>query len=237
MPRKCRQCPAGLPVHVVQRGNNRQICFTSDSDIKAYANWLREAAIKYGVAIHAWVFMTNHIHLLVTPKSEDSISKTMQYQGRYYVRYFNYRYRRTGTLFEGRFKSNLVQNQYYFLACQRYIELNPVRAGMVSDPANYKWSSYNAHAFGRAVRMWHPHPEYMALGQTVQERRSEYRKLFSHDLDHTVINDIRHAINTGLVFGNERFRKEVEQLTGQRQSHLKRGPKPKSTSQNSEFLL
>ena len=159
MPRRHRLCPPGLPVHVVQRGNNRQVCFASVADMKAYANWLHEGADKFGVDVHAWVFMTNHVHLLLTPHNPDSISRCMQYLGRYYVRYFNYRHRRSGTLFEGRFKSSIVQSRRYLLACQRYIELNPVRAGMVGDPADYTWSSYRAHAFGRTAKMWQPHPE------------------------------------------------------------------------------
>ena len=226
MPRNTRQCPPGLPVHVIQRGNNRQVCFASDSDLKAYANWLLDAAAKYDVAIHAWVFMTNHVHLLLTPTSPNAISRCMQYLGRYYVPYFNYRYKRTGTLFEGRFKSNVVQNQKYFLVCQRYIELNPVRAGMVSDPVDYAWSSYRAHAYGLAAKMWQPHPEYLALGQSFSTRVSAYRKLFTLKLDEDVITEIRDALNSGLVLGNEQFRRDVEQLTGQRQHHLKRGPKP-----------
>ena len=230
MPRRSRQCPPGLPVHVIQRGNNRQVCFAADSDLKAYAHWLFEAAEQYGVDIHAWVFMTNHVHLLMTPTSRNAISRCIQYLGRYYVRYFNYRYKRTGTLFEGRFKSSVVQNQKYLMACQRYIELNPVRAGMVSDPADYTWSSYRAHAFGHAARMWRPHPEYLALGKNRQTRLSVYRKLFTRKLDEGVIADIRHALNTGLVLGNEKFQREVEQLTGQCQYHLKRGPKPKNES-------
>ena len=238
MPRRSRQCPTGLPVHVVQRGNNRQICFVSDSDLKAYANWLAEAAAQYDVAIHAWVFMTNHVHLLLTPSSSNALSRCMQYLGRYYVRYFNYRYKRTGTLFEGRFRSSVVQNQTYLLICQRYIELNPVRAGIVSDPADYTWSSYQAHAFGHAARMWQPHPEYLALGQGRATRMSAYRKLFTLELETNVIADIRDALNTGLVLGNEQFRREVEQLTGQRQYHLKRGPKPKGKPYlKKEFLL
>jgi putative transposase len=152
MPRRNRDCPPGVAIHVIQRGNNRQICFTEEADIKAYANWLREGAEKYSIAIHAWVFMTNHVHLLMTPSDTHGISGCMQLLGRNYVRYYNYRYRRTGTLFEGRFKSCLVQAQNYLLACQRYIELNPVRAGMVKDPADYLWSSYRAHAFGQKPR-------------------------------------------------------------------------------------
>ena len=212
-------------MHVVQRGNNRQICFASDADMKAYANWLHEGADKFGVNVHAWVFMTNHVHLLLTPKKHDSISQCMQYLGRYYVRYFNYRHRRTGTLFEGRFRSSIVQTGRYLLACQRYIELNPVRAGMVRDPADYTWSSYRAHAFGQKAKMWQPHPEYLALGNCENSRLSAYRQLFVQQISAKLITDIRDALNTGLVLGNDRFRQEVEQLTGQRQRHLKRGPK------------
>ncbi len=230
MPRRSRQCPPGLPVHVVQRGNNQQICFASDSDLKAYIHWLTEAAEKYDVAIHAWVFMTNHVHLLMTPSSSNAISSCMQYLGRYYVRYFNYRYQRTGTLFEGRFKSNVVQSQKYLLGCQRYIELNPVRAGMVVDPADYTWSSYRVHAFGRGSRMWRPHPEYLALGENNSTRWSVYRELFADQADEDIITEIRYALNTGLVLGSGKFRREVEQLTGQRQHLLKRGPKPKRVS-------
>jgi putative transposase len=226
MPRRKRVCPVGYPVHVVQRGNNRQICFAADADMAAYANWLKEAALLYGVAIHAWVFMTNHVHLLVTPESDTAVSKTMQYLGRYYVRYFNFRYRRTGTLFEGRFKSSLVQTDKYLLACQRYIELNPVRAILVNDPGDYVWSSYRAHALGRIARLWTPHPMYLALGKNNKERCQAYQSTFSELLNKDLIQDIRRSLNTGLVFGNERFRDEVEQLTGQSQRLKKRGPKP-----------
>ena len=225
MPRPPRQCPPGYPVHVVQRGNNRQICFASDSDLKAYANWLREAADKFGADVHAWVFMTNHVHLLMTPESADSISRCMQYLGRYYVRFFNDSYRRSGTLFDGRFKSSIVQTEHYFLACQRYIELNPVRAGMVADPADYSWSSYRAHAFGKQIALWKPHIEYLALGATEKSRQAAYRQFFTRQIPGEVITDIRDALNTGLVLGNNRFREHVEELTGVRQHHLKRGPR------------
>jgi putative transposase len=151
----------------------------------------------------------------------------MQRLGRHYVRFFNHRYRRTGTLFEGRFKSSIVQNERYFLACQRYIELNPVRAGMVADPANYSWSSYRAHAFGKRPAMWEPHDEYLALGSDQQSRQTAYRQLFSQQLPGNVITDIRDALNTGLVLGNDCFREQVQLLTGVRQQHLKRGPRPR----------
>ena len=175
MPRRTRCFLPGVPAHIVQRGNNRQVCFVSDTDMASYAKWLREGAEKFGVAIHAWVLMTNHVHLLATPAESDSISSAMQYLGRYYVRHFNFRYHRTGTLYEGRYKANLVQSSHYFLICCRYIELNPVRAGMVDDPTDYVWSSYNTHAFGRKAEMWTPHSEYLALGPDSRERQNAYR--------------------------------------------------------------
>ena len=119
MPRITRNCPADLPVHVIQRGNNRQTCFASDSDFKAFAHWLFEGASRFSVCIHAWVFMTNHVHLLMTPSCPTGISRAMQFLGGHYVRYFNYQYKRSGTLYEGRFKSSIVQNKRYLLACQR----------------------------------------------------------------------------------------------------------------------
>jgi putative transposase len=196
--------------------------------MSAYANWLKEAAKRYGMAVHAWVFMTNHIHLLVTPTSDNSVSNCMQYLGRYYVRYFNFQNGRTGTLFEGRFNSRLVQSDYYLLACYKYIELNPVRAGLVQDPADYIWSSYRANAFGQSVEMWSPHKEYLALGNNRRERLEAYQQLFLREMGPKLISNIRNALNTGLVLGNDRFRTEVEQLTGQAQKHLKRGPKKAS---------
>lgn len=138
----------GVAQHVIQRGNNRQACFGSDQDFVAYAGWLHEYAVKHEVAIHAWVFMTNHVHLLVTPKNAGGVSALMQSVGRRYVPYFNYSYKRSGTLWEGRFRSCLVQSERYLLECYRYIELNPVRADMVSGPGDYKWSSYRCNGLG-----------------------------------------------------------------------------------------
>ena len=129
-------------MHVIQRGNNRNTIFTSDADIAAFAHWLYEGSVKFDVDIHGWVFMTNHVHLLMTANHEGGISHLIQYFGRLYVRYFNFNNARTGTLFEGRFKSSLVQEERYFLTCLKYIELNPIRAGLVKDPGDYQWSSY-----------------------------------------------------------------------------------------------
>jgi len=221
-----RYCPSGIPQHVIQRGNNRIVCFASDKDMGIYAHYLCEAASKFGLAIHGWVFMTNHVHLLVTPEEDNSLSLGMQYIGRHYVRYFNQTYRRTGTLFEGRFKSCIVQQSTYFFVCLRYIELNPVRAGMVTDPADYRWSSYGAHAFGRVSKLWMPHQLYLGLGDTNSERRARYRGLFEAHIEAELLLEVRQSVNRGLALGTERFKQEVEELGGRRQHLLKRGPRP-----------
>lgn len=235
MPRRLRQSPLGIPQHLIQRGNNRQVCFTSNKDMAAYAHWLYQAATEYRVQIHAWVFMTNHVHLLATPNQPAALSLMMQYLGRHYVRYFNKAYGRTGTLWEGRYKSCLVQEDKYFLACQRYIELNPLRANLVRDPGEYRWSSFRANALGVESKLRTAHPLYLALGRSGHERESNYRRLFESQLDQSLITDIRSATNQGLVLGSTRFREEIEQLTGQRMILLKPGPKPKT--QSPEFLL
>jgi putative transposase len=216
MPRPRRFCPGGYPVHVIQRGHNRQICFAQDSDIAAYARFLQEGARKFEVSVHGWVFMTNHVHLLLTPHDDTGISKLMQYLGRLYVRRFNYTYARSGGLFEDRFKSSLVQGEPYLITCLRYIELNPVRAGMVSDPGNYRWSSYGAHAFGDRPKLWTPHNLYTSLGATRLEQQITYRALISERLDTDVVTNIRHCANKGLILGTEKFRKQFNNLTGDR---------------------
>jgi len=158
--------------------------------------------------------MTNHVHLLVTPREEGGVSRMMQQLGRLYVRRFNYTYARSGGLFEDRFKSTAVQGSEYLIACLRYIELNPVRAGMVTDPGSYHWSSYGAHAFGRGAKVWTPHPLYLSLGNTPHERQVKYQELISGTLGADVISNIRHCTNKGLVLGTENFRRQFEELTG-----------------------
>ena len=209
MPRRPRLSPPDIPQHIIQRGNNRQICFCAEEDFVAYAHWLKEAADKYAVKIHAWVFMTNHVHLLVTPNDKYGVSLMMQTLGRLYVRYFNKTYRRTGTLWEGRFKSCLVQTTGYLLQCYRYIELNPVRADMVKDPADYIWSSYRSNGLGVPSNLLTLHAEYLALGNSVAQRLENYRALFRYHLDEAVITDIRKSVNTGLVLGCDRFKDEL----------------------------
>lgn len=227
MARLPRICLPDIPQHVIQRGNNRQACFGSDEDFSAYAHWLEEYARKFRVAIHAWVFMTNHVHLLLTPETDEGVSRLMQTLGRKYVRYFNYTYKRSGTLWEGRFKSCVVEAENYLLLCQRYIELNPVRAGMVEAPGDYTWSSYRANGLGQPARFWAPHPVYRQLGKTVTERTAAYRELFRGQLEATSLHQIRQASNQGMALGSDRFKQEIGRLAGRRVVVLKRGPKPK----------
>ena len=166
VPRKPRFYVPDIPVHVVPRGNDRQAVFYGDADYQAYRHWLREGAQRYGNAIHAYVLMTNHVHLLLSPSGKDSIVRLTQYLGRHYVMYVNYTYGRTGTLWEGRYKASLIQEEAYLLACYRYVELNPVRAEMVNGPSQYRWSSYHHNALGKKDPIVTPHRLYNALSRS-----------------------------------------------------------------------
>jgi len=223
MARLPRVCPVGVPQHVIQRGNNRQVCFASEQDFAAYAGWLKEYSKKYQVEIHAWVLMTNHVHLLCTPRAENAVSLMMQSLGRSYVQYFNFSYKRTGTLWEGRFKSCLVQEENYLLQLYRYIELNPVRAGMVEQPSDYVWSSYQINALGKISELCTPHLLYLALGSGAIERQLNYRDLFKYHVEGKLLEEIRSAANKGMALGNERFEAEIESLTGRRMTAKKMG--------------
>jgi len=223
MARLPRVNPLGVPQHIIQRGNNRQICFASEQDLAIYASWLAEYAIQFDVAVHAWVFMSNHVHLLATPYASGALSSMMQALGRRYVRYFNREYHRSGTLWEGRFKSNLIQSETYLLVCQRYIELNPIRAGMVEDPADHYWSSYQAHGLGKCIKLHTPHEEYTKLGRTAAVREESYRALFDAHIDGQLVAKISSALNKGMALGNERFKDEIERLHGRRVRPCKMG--------------
>jgi putative transposase len=228
MARLTRICLPGMPQHIIQRGNNRQVCFGSEEDFSNYAYLLSKYSDEFEVSIHAWVFMTNHVHLLATPKRANGISSMMQALGRRYVRYFNYSYQRTGTLWEGRFKSCVVDAESYLLTCMRYIELNPVRANMVSSPDEYRWSSYHANGLCKQIELCIPHEVYTRLGKTKSARASSYRELFERHLDKDELAQVREAISQGMALGSDRFKQEIEQLSGRRVTTLRRGPKPKN---------
>ena len=223
MARLPRISPPDIPVHVIQRGNNRQACFVANEDHGAYVGWLKEYSKKYKVEIHAWVMMTNHVHLLCTPRQEGGISRMMQSLGRRYVQYFNFEYCRSGTLWEGRFKSCLIQEEHYLLEVYKYIEFNPVRAGMVADPGEYVWSSYQINGLGKTSDLCTPHREYMLLGRDSLERQQNYRELFIHHVDAELLEEIRSNTHKGMAIGNDRFKEELETLTGRRLKSKKRG--------------
>ncbi len=193
MARHSRFVLQGQPQHIIQRGNNRNIIFVADEDYQYYLQKLDDACKKYDCEIHAFILMTNHVHLLITPHLKNGIGKVMQYIGRYYVQYFNHQYQRTGTLWEGRYKATLLDSERYLLTCSRYIELNPVRAGMVKNPADYPWSSYHCNALGKENRLISSHVVYKSLGEDDVSRQSRYCELFDHPISKADIGDIREA--------------------------------------------
>lgn len=186
MPRKTRNYVPGMPVHVVQRGNNRQATFIQSDDYACYLQHLAQGLKRYDTALHAYCLMSNHVHLLMTPKYDDSISRTIQHLGRNYVLWFNKKYRRSGTLWEGRHKGKVIHNERYLLACYRYIEMNPVKAGIVATPAQYRWSSYTANAHGASSPLLTAHASYEALSNDNSQRQMQYRALFNEPLQQQV---------------------------------------------------
>ncbi len=202
----------GQAQHVIQRGNNRDVIFVADEDYQYYLKKLGDACKKYECELHAYVLMTNHVHLLITPNTAHGISKVMQTIGRYYVQYFNYQYQRTGTLWEGRYKATLIDSEDYLLRCSRYIELNPVRAGMVKAPADYPWSSYHFNALGRENKLITPHAIYNALGVSNEKCRLNYHALFKEHIPEKEVEEIREATNKAWVLGGDRFKAEIDGL-------------------------
>jgi putative transposase len=203
-------------MHIVQRGNNRQICFREEQDRSFYLFHLRRLLRSAGCALHAYCLMTNHVHLLVTADEADGCAVLMKHLGQLHTQYVNRTYGRTGSLWEGRFRSCLVQSEAYVLACYRYIELNPVRAGLVTGTGDYPWSSYLAN-IGEVHESWiTPHAEYLALGESEGERRAVYRCLFGSELQAARIEEIRVATNGNFALGDARFRREISAAAGRR---------------------
>jgi putative transposase len=216
MSRQPRLDIAGIPQHVIQRGNDRQPCFFEESDYLCYLHELRALALREDCAVHAYVLMTNHVHLLVTPSVTGQIAHLMQSLGRRYVRYVNDRRHRTGTLWEGRYKACLVDHETYLLQCYRYIELNPVRARMVVDPGDYRWSSYRANANGAPDPLTRPHPAYLALGEHAAARQARYRILVSQAIPDDDLAAIRLNLQRQHALGSDRFRALIEAQLGRR---------------------
>jgi putative transposase len=216
----------GVALHVIQRAVNRVACFRAEAEYLVYLSLLRQLAAKHGCAVHAYCLMTNHVHLLLTPSTAQSCTRLMRDLGRRYVPYFNRRHERTGTLWEGRFRSCIVESATYVIACYRYIELNPVRAFMVNDPAAYLWSSYAVNSGARADPFVSPHVEFDALAMDAQARHAAYRALFQAEIDDSVLEAIRDATNGDYPLASESFKDSVIAPLGWRTGPGKPGPRP-----------
>jgi putative transposase len=223
MPRRPRIKLAGIPQHLVQRGVNRGPCFFAEEDYHCYLHWLKQAAVEWQCAIHAYVLMTNHVHLLITPQTPEGLAKFMQSVGRRYVQYINRTYQRSGTLWEGRYKSRVIQAETYLLTCMRYIELNPVRANMVQDPGQYRWSSYRHNVLAQADKLLTPHALYLSLGQDTPSRQDAYRQLLRSQLDNEALSDIRLALTQSQPLGNTSFAEAICEAAGVRKTQKRRG--------------
>lgn len=221
MARQPRFFVPGETQHVIQRGNNRAPIFAGEQDYHFFLDCLRKACVVHGVLAHAYVLMTNHLHLLATPMHELSLPRTLQSVGRRYVQFFNSTYRRTGTLWEGRYRASVVDSERYLLTCMRYIEMNPVRAGMVEHPRDYPWSSHRANAQGVPDPLVTAHELYCRLGRSLMERQQAYRELFRLQLPATDVQTIREATNKNWALGDERFTQRIGEVSG-RQSKPKR---------------
>lgn len=201
MSRRTRVFVEGLTVHVTHRGNNKTPTFRADADYQTFLWSLRFVTVKYRLRVHAYALMSNHFHVMVTPESATGLSRGMQSLGRRYVRYFNDRYGRTGTLWEGRYRTALIVDERYWLTCLRYVEMNPVRAGLVQVPESYRWSSYGAHAFGEHDAIVAPHAVYEALASTADRRQEAWRRICAPPLQTEQLEALRTSIAGGAVIG------------------------------------
>ena len=229
MPRRARMCIAGYPLHVLQRGHNKRPCFAEERDYLLYLALLAESTSMYPCAVHAFVLMTNHVHLLVTPTESQSISRAMKRLNERYAIHFNKKYARTGSVWEGRFKSSVIDSDAYLLCCQRYIELNPVRAGMATHPGDYPWSSYKTNAWGERCDLLTPHGLYMSMGRSDDARRLSYRRFIAAGCSDAEVASIRAATISSTALGSEAFLASLPE-------EFRRTPKPsgrpkKATSQ------
>ncbi len=222
MPRRARMYLPGYAYHVVQRGNNREATFIQPQDFELYLDLWQACCKRYQVSVHAYCLMTNHIHFLATPQQSPSLSNTLKVVGSRYAYYVNKTYNRTGTLWEGRHKSSLVQNSCYLLSCYRYIELNPVRAGMVDSPEEYPWSSHGCNAWGDTSWIT-PHEDYLGLGMSHRQRLLAYRRLFKDKLATASLEFIRQATHYCQPIADDYFKHRIEEKYGIKFGQMKRG--------------
>lgn len=223
MPRQPRFFIEDHPLHVIQRGNDRQAMFAEERDYRFFLYCLETARREHGVAVHAYALMTNHVHLLVTPQAATSVPRAMQAIGRRYVPWYNETHSRTGTLWEGRYRASLIDTDVYLLTCMRYIELNPVRAGLVTRPGDYAYSSFAANAFGARDRLITRHATYLCLGRSDAACEAAYRSLFEVEVPAEQIEAIRNATQNNWTAGSEAFRRAVGMRSRRRVAPVQRG--------------
>jgi len=228
MARLPRLTVPGYPHHIIQRGNNRQPIFTSTADYELLLALIDEHARKQQVAIHSYVLMSNHFHLLATPETAEGIPQMMQAIGRRYVRTYNMRHARTGTMWEGRYRSTLIQAERYLLACMVYIDLNPVRAGMVADPAEYPWSSYQHYIGRRSDKLLTPHPLYWELGNTPFSRDQAYAELVRHGISTKQQQALTDSALRGWALGEADYVADLQRRTERRLARAHPGRPPRS---------
>jgi putative transposase len=218
--------------HIVQFAVDRQVIFRDPDDHQHFLSWLKDAAKLYKVAIHAYVLMPDHLHILATPADAEGLARMMQWAGRHYVPYFNRKYQRAGTLWQGRFKATVIEAASYLLLCSRFIELNPVRDGLVSNPLDYRWSSYTHHVGSEPDPLVVDHMIYWSLGNTPFQREAAYKQLTEQALTLSEMQDLRDSVHKGWVLGSEAFKNELEKQTSRQVRPGKRGrPRKQATGQ------
>jgi putative transposase len=216
----------GYPHHIIQRGNNRQTVFSSATDHQVFLALLEESARKFGVALHAYVLMDNHFHLLATPSTAESLPQMMQAAGRRYVRYFNDSQARSGTLWEGRYRATVIEAERYLLACMAYMDLNPVRAGLVAEVKDYPWSSYGHYAGLRVDGLLTPHPMVWALGNTPFAREAAYAELVRAGITLEQQDQLTRSALSGWALGGDGFLAELQKRTERRVTRNQAGRPP-----------
>jgi putative transposase len=236
MPRQQRYFVPGVAAHIVQRGHNRAACFRRDNDYLLYLLHLRELSERHGCEVHAYCLMTNHVHLFITPSTAHACMALMRDLGQRYVQHFNRQYGRKGTLWEGRYGSFLAESARYVIALYRYIELNPVDAGMVSDPAAYPWSSYAANIGRRVDALIKPHAEFLALGTDVAGRNASYARLIAEKLDPELVRQIEEAAESGYPLASEAFKTDLAARLGRKTEPGRPGRPEKKTRDESPSL-
>ncbi len=236
MARQPRFSITGQAQHIIQKGNNKKVIFSSDRDYRYYLDKLGEKCLEHNLDIHAYVLMPNHTHILATPFKKDSITRVFQSLGRCYAQYYNYIHDRTGTLFEGRYKATVVDADTYLLDCYRYIELNPVRSSIVNCPSEYIWSSYRHNTGILHDNLIKPHNKYLNLRNKDQSAADAYRNLFLTPLDIKIVNEITEATNKSWVLGSNNFKKLIESSLNRRSSPKPRGGDRKSRNWNVKYL-